>query len=183
MRISALTGPDLQPTLKGPRVTLRPVRPEDWDEMFAAASDPLIWEVHPERHRYEEPVFRLFFDSALETRSALTIVDNDAGKIIGSSRYFGHDPVMSEIEIGWTFLTRPYWGGAWNREIKRLMLDHAFTLVDTVIFWVGEGNLRSRRAMEKIGGVLREGIRIREYSWGPCPHVVYEIRRPHGLAD
>jgi RimJ/RimL family protein N-acetyltransferase len=102
-----LNPPDLQPTLDGSLVTLRPVRPDDRDEMFAAASDPLIWAVHPERHRHEEPIFRLFFDGALECGSALTILDKDSGRIIGSSRYFGHDPALREIEIGWTFLTRP----------------------------------------------------------------------------
>ena len=168
---------DLQPTLEGQLVTLRPVRTDDWDEMFAVASDPLIWEVHPERRRYEEPIFRLFFESALQSGSAFAIVDKASGRIIGSSRYFGHDPELSEIEIGWTFLARSYWGGTTNREVKRLMLDHAFGFVDTVVFWVGENNARSRRAMEKIGGVLRGEVRMREYSWGLCPHVVYEIRK------
>jgi RimJ/RimL family protein N-acetyltransferase len=170
---------DLQPTLEGQLVTLRPLRAEDWEEMFAVASDPLIWAVHPERHRYEEPIFREFFDSAVQSGSAFAILDKASGRIIGSSRYFGHDPELSEIEIGWTFLARDYWGGRYNREVKRLMLDHAFTFVDTVVFWVGEGNARSRRAMEKIVGVLRDGLVLRSYSWGPCPHVVYEIHKPH----
>ena len=164
-------------------MTLRPVRPSDWTEMFAAASDALIWDVHPERNRWQEPIFRLFFDSALESGSAFTILDRASGRIIGSSRYFGYDPDLNEIEIGWTFLARAYWGGAVNHEVKRLMLDHAFGFVDCVIFWVGESNLRSRRAMEKIGGVLRDEVRMRDYSWGPCPHVIYEIRKPHGLVD
>jgi RimJ/RimL family protein N-acetyltransferase len=170
--------PDLQPTLHGSLVLLRPVLAEDWREMFVVASDPLIWEVHPERRRYEEPIFRIFFDGALECRSALTILDRASGRIIGSSRYHGYDAKLSEIEIGWTFLARACWGGDYNRELKRLMLDHAFGFVDTVVFWVGENNHRSRRAMEKIGGVLREGVRMREYSVGPVAHVVYEIRKP-----
>jgi RimJ/RimL family protein N-acetyltransferase len=178
-----VNSPDLQPTLEGGRLILRPLRPEDWDEMFAAAADPLIWAVHPERDRYQEPVFRLFFDGGLACRSTLTILDKASGRIVGSSRYFDHDPALREIEIGWTFLTRDYWGGSFNREIKRLMLDHAFTFVDTVIFWVGEENLRSRRAMEKIGGILRPEGRMRDYSWGPCRHVIYEIRKGQALVD
>ena len=173
--------PDLQPILGGTLVTLRPVRPDDWEEMFTVASDPFIWEVHPERHRYEEPIFRSFFDSAIEGGAALTILAKDTGRIIGSSRYFGHDPELREIEIGWTFLGRSYWGGAYNREIKRLMLNHAFGFVDIVIFWVGEHNARSRRAMEKIGGSLRDEVRMRDYSWGACPHVIYEIHKEHWL--
>lgn len=175
--------PDLQPTLEGPRLLLRPVRAEDWDEMFAVGSDPEIWSVHPERHRYEEPIFRIFFDGALESASALTILDKRTGRIVGASRYLEYHPELSEIEIGWTFLARDYWGGDYNREIKRLMLDHAFTFVDTVIFWVGEENYRSRRAMEKIGGVLRDEVRMRNYSWGPCPHVIYEIRKGYVLGE
>jgi len=174
----ATTVPDLQPTLIGDLVTLRPIRAEDWAEMFAAASDPLIWEVHPERNRYQEPLFREYFESALASRSALTIVDKRSEKIIGSSRYYGHEPAIGEIEIGWTFLTRPFWGGTYNREVKRLMLDHAFRFVDTVIFYVGEQNLRSQRAMEKIGGVRREEVRLRAYSRGECRHLIYEIRKP-----
>ena len=139
--------------------------------------------MHPERERYREPIFRIFFDGALESRSALTIIDRSTGRIIGASRYLLDDPELSEIEIGWTFLTRDYWGGDYNREIKRLMLDHAFTFVDTVIFWVGEDNLRSRRAMEKIGGAPRDELRMRNYSWGPCPHVIYEIRKGQALGE
>ena len=110
------------------------------------------------RNRYTEPVFRAFFDGALGSRSAFAFVDRESGKIIGSSRYHGYDPQLSEIEIGWTFLARAYWGGSYNAEVKKLMLDHAFTFVDTVVFWVGETNWRSQRAMEKIGGVRREGL-------------------------
>ena len=118
---------------------------------FAAASDPLIWELHPARDRYTEPVFRDYFDGAMASKSAFAFIERPTGLIIGSSRFHGYDPGGSEIEIGWTFLVRKHWGGATNREVKRLMLDHAFTFVEKVVFWVGEDNLRSQRAMEKIG--------------------------------
>ena len=168
---------DLQPVLRGALVGLRPVRPDDWEGMFAAAADPLIWEGHPVSNRYQEPVFREFFDSALSSRSALTIRDRTTDKIIGSSRYHGYDAAINEIEIGWTFLARPYWGGTYNLEVKRLMLDHIFHFVDCVIFMVGEDNVRSRRAMEKIGGRLRLETRDRAYGGVTHRHVVYEIRR------
>ena len=167
---------DLQPTLEGPRVMIRPIEPSDWDAMRAAASDPEIWEQHPASDRYREDVFRRYFDDALATGSAFTFVDRETGTIIGSSRYFGLDTDTREIEIGWTFLSRGYWGGSYNLEIKELMLDHAFQFVDTVIFWVGETNMRSRRAMEKIGGVLREGT-VRREPGSDDLSVVYEISR------
>lgn len=169
--------PDFQPTLTGDTVIVRPLQPSDWSEMFRVASDPLIWELHPAKDRDTELVFRKFFDDAIASQMAFAFVDRLSGAIIGSSRYYGHDEKLSELEIGWTFLARPYWGGQTNREIKRLMLDHAFTFVDAVVFWVGETNWRSRRAMEKIGGVLRPGLHTRASS-GDRPHVIFEIRRP-----
>lgn len=166
--------PNLQPTLVGEHVIVRPVQHTDWDGMFAAASDPKIWELHPEPDRYKEAVFRNYFDGAIASGSAFTFVDKASGQIIGSSRYWGLNADKNEIEIGWTFLARDYWGGAFNAEIKKLMLEHAFTFVDTVVFWIGAENVRSRRATEKIGGVLRDGIVYRGEA-GDDPHVVYEV--------
>ena len=145
--------------------------------MFQVASDPLIWAGHPRPDRCQEPVFRRFFDDAVASGQGLTVLDARTGEIIGSSRYHGHDPALSEIEIGWTFLARRCWGGAYNRELKRLMLSHAFQFVDTVVFHVGASNVRSRKAMEKIGGVLRPGaLPHRDDASGS--KVVYEIRKP-----
>jgi N-acetyltransferase len=169
--------PDLQPTLVGPRVIVRPIAPADFPDMFGAASDPDIWTQHPAWDRYKESVFRVFFDGALASRSGFAFVARESGKIIGSSRFHGYDPQAGEIEIGWTFLARRYWGGSYNLEVKRLMLGHAFTFVDTVVFWVGETNWRSQRAMEKIGAVRRPGVSTRPLDGRPCPHVVFEIRK------
>jgi RimJ/RimL family protein N-acetyltransferase len=143
--------------------------------MFAAASDPLIWSLHPARERYKEPVFRDFFDGAMKSQSAFAFVEVATGSIIGSSRFHGFDPERGEIEIGWTFLVRKHWGGRTNREIKQLMLAHAFTFASTVAFWVGETNWRSQRAMEKIGAVRRAGLASRPSAAGA--HVVFEISR------
>jgi len=145
---------DLQPVLKGHLLELRPLRASDFDELFAVASDPLIWEQHPARDRYREETFRTFFRDALESGGALVAGDAGDGRIIGSSRFHGYDEEASEIEIGWTFLARSRWGGRYNGEMKRLMLDHAFRFVDRVVFRIGPLNLRSRRAVEKIGGVF-----------------------------
>jgi len=166
--------PDFQPTLTGPSVIVRPIAADDWVGLFAAGSDPDIWKVHPRSDRYTEPVFREYFDSAVASKTAFVFVDRSTDRLIGSSRYYGFDAERSKIEIGWTFIVRSHWGGKANREVKRLMLDHAFGFVDTVIFWVGEKNWRSLGAMEKIGGVRRKGLFTRELS-GPVPHVIFEI--------
>ncbi|MDZ4258175.1 MAG: GNAT family N-acetyltransferase [Gemmatimonadales bacterium] len=152
-----MTGVDLQPTLPGELVTVRPLRADDWTALYQVASDRLIWEQHPASDRYREEVFREFFRVALELRSAFVVLDAQTGAVIGSTRYHGHDFVAREIEIGWTFLARSHWGGRYNAELKQLMLDHAFGFVDRVIFVIGRYNIRSRRAIEKSGAVLLEG--------------------------
>jgi len=143
-----------QPTLKGQLLELRPLRESDFPEIFAVASDPLIWEQHPSSDRYKEEVFRRFFREAIESGGAFVAIDAQNGNIIGSSRFYGYNAEKSEVEIGSTFLARSHWGGAYNKEMKRLMLSHAFRFVNRVIFVVGPENFRSRRAVEKIGGVL-----------------------------
>ena len=167
---------DLQPSLHGEHITVRPLTAEDWEGLFAAAADPAIWEQHPAYDRYQEPVFREFFAGALASGSAFVFVDNATDRIIGSSRYYGFDESAREIEIGWTFLAKSHWGGPANREVKQLMLDHAFGFADTVVFWVGETNHRSRGAMTKLGGELRPGVHFRELA-GDAPHVIFEISK------
>ena len=169
---------ELQPTLKGELLNLRPLREEDWDDLFAAAADPLIWEQHPEPDRYTEKVFRGFFHDAMASGGALIVTDAQDGRVIGSSRYNAYDPVNSEIEIGWTFLARRYWGGEYNREMKQLMLQHAFQFVRRVLFLVGVQNFRSQKAMEKIGGV-RRGSRIDPKNGRE--NVVFEIENPRSM--
>lgn len=146
---------ELQPTLTGTTLTLRPLVAEDFDALYAVASDPLIWEVHPEPARYQKAVFeRGFFASALASGSAFVVSENATGRIIGSTRFYEWNPTTREVAIGYTFLARSHWGGAANREMKRLMLDHAFRWAKVAWFHVGATNWRSRRAMEKIGGRL-----------------------------
>ena len=144
---------DLQPHLEGNLLRLRPLRAEDWDQLYAVASDPLIWEQHPNNDRYEIEVFEGFFREAMESGGALIAVDLKDGCVIGSSRFHGYDEEKSEIEIGWTFLARSHWGGRYNGEMKQLMLRHAFRFVKNVVFLIGPQNLRSQRAVEKIGAV------------------------------
>ncbi len=154
---------DLQPFLSGELVRLRPLRSEDWDELYAIASDPLIWEQHPANDRHKEEVFRGFFREALESGGALIIMDVENGAVIGSSRFHGYDQSKSEVDIGWTFLARSHWGGIYNKELKQLMLEHAFRFVRSIIFLIGPQNLRSQRAVEKIGAT-RAGSRVDEHG-------------------
>jgi RimJ/RimL family protein N-acetyltransferase len=144
---------DLQPVLRGRLLELRPLRAEDFDDLYTVARDPLIWEQHPASDRYKEDVFRAFFRDAMESGGALIALDARDGRIIGSSRFHRYDAEKGEVEIGWTFLARSHWGGAYNGEMKHLMLSHAFRFVNSVIFVIGPQNLRSQKAVEKIGAV------------------------------
>jgi RimJ/RimL family protein N-acetyltransferase len=164
---------EYQPVLMGELVPLRPLRSEDYDDLYAVAADPLMWEQHPERDHHEEAVFQEFFRRAVASGGALVAIDARTRQMIGSSRFEGFDQERSEVEIGWTFLARSHWGGTHNGEMKRLMLQHAFQSVDNVVFCVGVENLRSQRAVEKIGG-LRVGSRP---DADGQDHYVYRITR------
>jgi N-acetyltransferase len=163
---------DLQPTLKGELLELRPLRQDDFAALYAVASDPLIWELHPSPDRYKPDVFKEFFREAMESGGAFIVLDARDGRVIGSSRFHGYDEKKSEIEIGWTFLARSHWGGTYNKAMKQLMLRHAFTFVKSVVFMVGPENWRSQKAMEKIGGVRIEPRK----NWKGRESVVFQIR-------
>ena len=165
---------ELQPILEGEILRLRPLQAEDWDELNPVGSDPLIRELHPSSYRYKEEVFREFFRGGLESGGALVVIDRKDERVIGSSRFHGYEVEKGEIEIGWTFLARSHWGGVYNSEMKQLMVRHAFRFVKNVIFVVGPQNLRSRRAVEKIGGGL---VGLRADGRGG-ENVVYRVIAP-----
>jgi RimJ/RimL family protein N-acetyltransferase len=169
---------DFQPTLDGALLALRPLDEQDFDALYAVASDPLVWEQHPARDRYKREVFSALFRESMASGGALIAIDRKDGRVIGSSRFHGYDEARSEVEIGWSFLARSHWGGIYNGEMKRLMLEHAFRFVDTVIFLIHPQNLRSRRAIEKLGGVF-----VRDYEDARGPWVVYEIKSSRRKTD
>jgi RimJ/RimL family protein N-acetyltransferase len=170
---------DAQPTLTGELLNLRPLREEDFDPLYAVGSDPLIWEQHPNSDRHELVVFREFFRDAMASGGALLVTDAATGAVIGSSRYHDFREAEREVEVGWTFLTRACWGGRYNGELKRLMLEHAFRYVDSVVLVIGATNTRSRRAAEKIGAVLYE----RRSDEAGHEKVVYRISGKWGVGS
>ena len=174
---------DRQPALEGERLLLRPLREDDWDALFAVASDPAVWANHPAHDRWQEPVFRAFFADALAQGGALAVIEKASGAMAGSSRYQGYDPAEGgSVEIGWTFLAHRLWGTGANAEMKRLMLAHALRSVERVLFRVGEHNVVSRGAMRNIGGRLLPETETRDMAGEPTVHVIYEIDR-EGFAN
>jgi RimJ/RimL family protein N-acetyltransferase len=170
---------DRQRVLEGERLHLRPLVPEDWEALFAAAADPLIWQQHPAHDRWREPVFRAFFDDALANKGALVAIDLGTGAVIGSSRFQGlSEADGGSVEIGWTFLARSHWGGTFNHEMKRLMLAHALASVAECRFLVGETNTRSRTALERIGARMTDRREERIMAGGEViPHLTYVMTR------
>ena len=170
---------DRQPVLEGERLILRPLTEADWGPLYAVASDRELWAVHPSHDRWQEPVFRAFFDDALAKGGALAIIDKASGAVIGSSRFQVCDRAEEKgaLEIGWSFLARAYWSKGYNAEFKRLMLEHAFRHVDRVVFRVGADNVISRGAMRNIGGRLTGTTFVEDRAGRPVEHVVFEITR------
>lgn len=166
---------DLQPTLHGQSITVRPLVPEDFEALYEAASDPAVWEQHPDSTRYQRDVFQTrFFEGAIACGSAFAVVEKESGRIIGSSRFYEWDAETKEIAIGYTFIACDHWGGATNGELKALMLGHAFNLAERVWFHVGETNMRSRRAVEKLGAVLSHS-EDRELDGTPFVQLYYRL--------
>lgn len=142
---------NLQPTLEDDLVFIRPLLETDFEDLYQVAKDPLIWEQHPAWDRYKREVFEKLFQDFVESKATLIIIDKTSGAVIGSSRYNPVPGVDSAVEIGWTFLSRKYWGGKFNSAVKKLMMDHAFQFYNSILFHVGKENYRSQKAVEKLG--------------------------------
>jgi RimJ/RimL family protein N-acetyltransferase len=166
---------ELQPRIQNELIKLEPLEADDFERLYAVASDPLIWEQHPSSDRYQRPVFENFFKGAMQSGGAFRVIDAINGELIGSSRYSNYEAPKRQIDIGYTFIARSRWARHYNRALKTLMLDHAFKYVDRVIFKVGINNWRSRKAMEKLGGIYI-GEESVSYSGEPShPNVIFKI--------
>ncbi|MCP4977895.1 MAG: GNAT family N-acetyltransferase [Maribacter sp.] len=142
---------DLQPLLQSDLVVIRPLKTEDFNNLYEVASDPLIWVQHQNQNRHTLEEFTQFFRESQASLGALTIVNKKTKQIIGSSRFKIIDDAEGVVEIGWSFLARKYWGGFYNGDIKKLMVNYALNSRKKVIFYVDSKNFRSQRALEKLG--------------------------------
>ena len=167
---------NLQPSFENDLVKMRPLLASDFDDLYAAANDPKIWEQHPcKRNQRDE--FEKFFKESMESKGALVILNQQSNKIIGSTRYCSIKNFKNGIEIGWTFLSREYWGGTYNKDIKNLMINHAFNYVDYVVLFIDKDNLRSQEAAKKIGAVLVDSNHTHEISNKSDKHLRFIITK------
>ena len=168
---------NLQPTLQDDLLVVRPIKEDDFEDLYKVASDPLIWEQHPARDRYKHEVFSELFKDAMQSGGAFAIIEKETNTIIGSTRFHAIKESQNAIEIGWTFLVRKYWGGKYNASMKRLLMDYAFSFVENVLFYIHENNIRSRKAVEKLGGERITAIEGQQLELRQQGTVVYNITK------
>lgn len=166
---------NLQPQLFDEYIQLDSLREIDFNELYAVASDPFIWEQHPNPDRYKREVFATYFEGALQSKGAFIVRDKYSNEVIGSTRFYDYRPVQAEIKIGYTFYARKCWGSGINAAVKKLMLDYAFQFVDKVIFHVGANNIRSQKAMEKLGAFNMGVEEVAYFGEATRTNVVYVI--------
>lgn len=168
---------NIQPILENDIIILYPLQESDFDDLYAVASDPKIWEQHPNRDRWKKEDFRVFFDGAMESKGAFKIVDKNSGKPLGSTRFYDYDPQDDSILIGYTFFGRECWGKNINRQAKKLLLDYIFQYVSKVYFHIGSGNLRSQIAIGRIGAAKVGEQDISYFGETPKSNFVYIIEK------
>lgn len=166
---------DLQPRLSNALISIVPLQEDDFENLYAVAADPLIWEQHPNKNRYQKEVFEVFFKGAMESKGAFIVYDKETGSVVGSSRYYELDAENNSVAIGYTFIGRNFWGNGYNAALKKLMLDYALQFVDKVILHIGATNFRSQKATEKLGAIKINEIEIAYYGEPIKWNFVYQI--------
>jgi RimJ/RimL family protein N-acetyltransferase len=166
-----------QPFLTNEFVTARPLQAGDYEALYLAASDPLIWEQHPNKYRYKRDVFQNYFEGAMLSGGALLVADTKTGEVIGSSRYSDYDEANNTISIGYTFFVRSHWGKGHNYALKRLMLAHIFQYVNTVNFFIGAVNKRSQLSLERFGAIKTGEVQMAYFGEVPKLDFRYEITK------
>ena len=169
---------NIQATLENENVKLVPLNPNDFEELFSVASDPKIWEQHPNKDRYQREVFEKFFQGAIESKGAFIIMDKSSNEVAGSTRFYDYNPKENSIFIGYTFYATKFWGSKLNPQVKKLMLDYIFQFVDKVNFHVGKDNIRSQKAMEKLGAKKVDEVNVAYFGEPEKLNVVFEIDKP-----
>jgi RimJ/RimL family protein N-acetyltransferase len=166
-----------QQILQDDKVRMEPIHEDDFEKLYAAASDPLVWEQHPNKDRYKREVFQNFFEGAILTKGAYIVYNQEDNEVVGSSRFYDYNVQDSSVLIGYTFVQRKFWGKGHNQSMKKLMMDHAFNKVEKILFHVGADNKRSRIAMERLGGRFVRDINVAYHGEPVKQNVEYCIEK------
>lgn len=166
---------DIQPTLQDGQVLMTPLREDDFEALYLVASDPKIWEQHPNRDRWKREVFENYFQGAMESKGAFKIIDQKTGEIAGCTRFYDYDADQRSILIGYTFYATKFWGSGLNPTVKKLMLNYIFAFVDKVQFHIGATNIRSQIAIQRLGAKKVGEESVAYYGETSKLNFVYEI--------
>jgi RimJ/RimL family protein N-acetyltransferase len=172
-----------QPTLANQKALLLPLQEEDFDALYAAASDPKVWEQHPNKDRWKQDVFRTFFEGAMQSQGAFKIIDKATNEVAGSTRFYGYDPQQDSIHIGYTFYATRYWGKGLNHAVKEMMLKYIFQFVSQVIFHIGAENVRSQIAISRLGAEKIAEQEVAYFGESPKLNFVYSISKEKWLGN
>src|SRR5436190_147980 len=149
--------------LRGQQIDLLPVEEKHFDELFKAASDKRIWEFYTGDWSVYETFLRVYKGTLAQREKGneypFVIFHKPSQKIIGSTRFLDIVPYDKRLEIGGTWLMPEYWATSINFDCKLALLTFAFETLKAkrVQLKTQHDNIRSRKAIEKIGGVY-EGI-------------------------
>ena len=169
---------DIQLThLQNEFIRLVPLQETDFEELYSVASNPLVWEQHPNPNRYKREDFTNYFKGAIESKGAFLIIDYKTNETVGCSRYYDYNEADNSVLIGYTFIGTKFWGNGYNKALKKLMLDYAFQFVDKVYFHIGAFNIRSQKAIEKIGAVKVDEFEVEYYGEVSKLNFVYQINK------
>jgi RimJ/RimL family protein N-acetyltransferase len=169
------------PELRDERVTLVSLVHEDFDELYQAASDPLIWEQHPNKDRWKKENFSNYFEGAISSQCAFKIIDNETQKVIGSTRIYDYNPSNKSILIGYTFIIREFWGTGVNHHVKHMLISHLFSQklmdIEHIDFHIGANNVRSQISITRIGAKKIGEIEVAYYGEPSKLNYVYRITK------
>lgn len=167
----------IQTPLENERALLVPLVEADFDDLYTIASDKKVWEQHPNKDRWQETIFRTFFEGAMQSKGAFKIIDKETDLVAGSTRFYSYNQEDNSIQIGYTFLATQFWGTGLNPAVKKLMLAYAFQFVDRVYFQVGAGNLRSQIAVSRLGATKIAEQEVAYFGEQPKLNFVYELKK------
>jgi len=174
---------NIQSILENDKVFLYPLEENDFDALYAVASDPKIWEQHPNKDRWKKEVFRTFFDGAIQSKGAFKIVDKATGNIIGSTRIYDYNEQEKSVFIGYTFYAASCWGKGINKSVKAMMLDYIFQFVPEVYFHIGATNIRSQIAIGRIGAEKISEQEVTYFGESTKLNFVYKISKENWKRD
>ncbi len=168
---------NIQPIIETEKAILYPLQEDDFENLFEVASDPKIWEQHPNKDRWKKEVFQVFFNGAIQSKGAFKIIEKTTEKVIGSTRYYGYNGQDKSIFIGYTFYAKKYWGQGINPAIKTAMLDYIFQFVSSVYFQIGACNIRSQIAISRVGAEKVSEENVAYFGEEPKLNFIYKINQ------